>query len=657
MKDISVVIVNYNVKDLVDNCIASIYKANSSSKFSLDIFFVDNNSVDGSSSHIKEKYPEVNIIELEENLGFSKANNIALKQVDSKFILILNPDTLLEENTFEKMIKFFEDNPKAGAVTSKLIKQDGTLDAACKRSFPTPSAAIPRMLGLSRLFPNSKIFSKYNLTYLDENETHKIDAICGAFMFIPKKVLDETGYFDEDYFMYGEDLDLCYRINKAGYDIYYFPEVTTIHLKGESTKKTHLSYVNNFYGAMNIFVKKNFTGSSRFLSPILRLGIFYRSAFSYLLRILLNAFYPMLDAVLIFGVLILSVKIRFEIFPNEPYLFIISIYTLIWIFLLAIFGAYLKKNNLSIKAVFIGVFAGFFVNSSVTYFFKEYAFSREVVLTSTAFALVALTAWRLFLRTYNFIKYRNILLNKINLLIVGQRKFNQNVEEKLNSIYNVFFFNKIANRKDKKELKEIIIINNIQEIVFTDDTFSNNDILSTMWELKDRGVKFKILPTGKELILSKLHSNIDELTLIEIEYNINNKLNIFLKRIFDLVLSILLLILVYPFVWIYKILSGNNLSRHTSKILSLPKVFKGEYSFVGMPMWFETKGKEYLGKKGLTGFIQIYYYENMPIEEMIDYNVFYAKNQSITLDIEILLKTIFSFLKKSGDHVKHNTGV
>lgn len=657
MKDISVVIVNYNVKDLVDNCIASIYKANSNSKYSLDIFFVDNNSVDGSASHIKNKYPGVKVIELEENLGFSKANNIALRQVESKYVLVLNPDTLLEENTFEKIIKFIESNPKAGAVTSKLIKQDGTLDAACKRSFPTPSAAIPRMLGLSHIFPKSKLFSKYNLTYLDENKTHKVDAICGAFMFMPKEILEKVGLFDEDYFMYGEDLDLCYRINKAGYEIYYYPEVTTIHLKGESTKKTNLSYVNNFYGAMNIFVKKNFTGSSRFLSPVLRLGIFYRSAFSYLLRFFLNALYPILDAILIFGVLVLSVKIRFEIFPNEPYLFIISIYTLIWIFLLAIFGAYSKRNNLSIKAVFIGVFSGFFVNSSVTYFFKEYAFSREVVLTSTAFALVTLTLWRLIVRTYNFFKFRNILLNKINLLIIGQRKFTQNIEEKLNSIYNIFFFDQIANRKDRKELKEIIIINNIQELVFTDDTFTNNDILSTMWELKDRGVKFKILPTGKELILSKLHSNIDELALIEIEYNINNKLNIFLKRGFDLVLSFLLLILLYPFVWIYKKYSANDLSRHTSKILSLPKVFKGEYSFVGMPMWFETKGKEYLGKKGLTGFIQIYYYENMPIEEMVDYNVFYAKNQSIALDIEILLKTIFSFIKKPGNNVKHNIRV
>lgn len=160
MKDISVIIVNYNVKDPVDNCIASVYKANTSQNFNLEIFLVDNNSVDGSPSHIRNKYPDVNVIELKENVGFSRANNVALKQATGKYILILNPDTLLEENTFIKLINFIDKHPDTGAISSKLIKQDGSLDAACKRSFPTPSAAIPRMLGLSRLFPKSKIFFK-----------------------------------------------------------------------------------------------------------------------------------------------------------------------------------------------------------------------------------------------------------------------------------------------------------------------------------------------------------------------------------------------------------------------------------------------------------------------------------------------------------------
>ena len=250
MFDISVVIVNYNVKDAVDNCIASIYKT--LGNLTAEIFFVDNNSIDGSAEHISSKYPEVIVIANKKNLGFSKANNIALKRVQGKYILILNPDTVLEEKTFHKLIAFCESYDKTGAISSKLILANGKLDYACRRSFPTPSVAIPRIIGLSKIFSKSRLFGKYNLTYLDENRTSEVDAICGAFMFIPKTVLDKTGLFDEDFFMYGEDLDLCYRIKQNGYKIYYYPEVTTIHIKGESTRKANVAFVNNFYGAMSI---------------------------------------------------------------------------------------------------------------------------------------------------------------------------------------------------------------------------------------------------------------------------------------------------------------------------------------------------------------------------------------------------------------------
>ncbi|MCY7361808.1 MAG: glycosyltransferase family 2 protein, partial [Ignavibacteria bacterium] len=163
MADVSVVIVNYNVKDLADNCIASIYKANDN-KYKLEIFFVDNNSIDGSSEHISNKYPEVIIISNDKNIGFSKANNIALKRAQGKYLLILNPDTILEEGTFERLITFAEKDINTGAVTSKLILANGQLDSACRRSFPTPSVALPRIFGLSKLFPKSKIFGKYNLS-------------------------------------------------------------------------------------------------------------------------------------------------------------------------------------------------------------------------------------------------------------------------------------------------------------------------------------------------------------------------------------------------------------------------------------------------------------------------------------------------------------
>lgn len=644
MFDISIIIVNYNVKDHLDNCLASIYKSNKD-KYNIEIFVVDNNSIDGSSQFIKSKYPQVKYYEIDRNLGFSKANNIAIKQASGKYILLLNPDTILEEGTFENLVSFCEKNINVGAISSKLIQADGKLDLACKRSFPTFSVALPRIIGLSKLFPKSKIFGKYNLTYLDENKTHEVDAICGAFMFIPKIVLDKTGFLDEDYFMYGEDLDLCYRIKKNGFKIFYFPEVKTIHLKGESTKKSGLAYVNNFYGAMNIFVKKNL-GGSFMLTMMMRLGVLYWSVFSYLKRILKFLELPILDIALLYLSFIISIKSRFDIFPNSSYFFIISIYILIWIVLLGLFRVYNRKNGLLISKTFNAIIAGFFVNSSLTYFFKQYAYSREVILFSTILGLVFLLSYRGLINLYRFFVIKNIMMKRVNLLIVGDNILNQDVEDKFLAKYNIQYFNKISDKKDLNTLSEIIKLKNINEVVFSGDFFTNHEILKIMWDFTGKNVIFKIVPKGNDLILSKLHSNINDFSLVEIEYNIKNKMNIFLKRVFDLILSFLLIITVYPFIVLYYKIKRGNISKHTSKLLLLPKVFNGKYSFVGIPVWYEAKGKEYLGKKGLTGIIQLNHFEGIGTEELMNYNIFYAKNQTLKMDIEILLKTLFFTLKK-----------
>ncbi|MBN2571587.1 MAG: glycosyltransferase [Ignavibacteriales bacterium] len=652
MIDISIVIVNFNVKDALDNCLSSIYKSNTSSH-NLEIFLVDNNSFDGSVELIKKKYPHIQLIENNKNLGFSKANNIALKLVNGKYILILNPDTILEEGTFQKLIDFINNNPKTGVVTSKLIKANGKLDPACKRSFPSLRVALPRLLGLSKLFPKSRIFGKYNLSYLDENKIHEVDAVNGAFMFMPKNVLDEVGLFDEDYFMYGEDIDLCFRIKKKGYKIFYLPEVNTIHLKGESTRKSKISYVNNFYGAMSIFVKKNLSGTNKLLPIIINIGIFLRLFLSYIKRIIKLFSFVLIDALLIFISLVLSVKLRFDIFPTNDYLFIITIYVIIWVILLSIFGVYSKKFKHSIKHTFNAIITGFFINSSITYFFKEYAFSRGVVLASTGFSLIFLITLKSIINLIIFFRKKNITLKKINLLVIGKKQLNQNLEDKLLAKYDIFYFNKIIQEKSISNLEEFIKFKGINEVLLTDDTFSNKEILSLMNDIKVSEILFKVIPTGKDLILSKLHSKIDEIDLIEIEYNINKKLNIFLKRLFDLVLSFFMLIFIYPFVFIYNKLSRRKLSTHFSKILLVPKVFSGKYSFVGMPIWYNKSDIDNLGKKGLTGIVQLKHDENLTTEDMDNYILYYGKNQSIILDIEILLKTLFSFIKYRSNKRKN----
>lgn len=643
MTDVSIIIVNYNVRDLVDNCIASVYKSNNAFH-NIEIFLVDNNSVDGSAEHIEIAYPDVKVIRNNKNLGFSKANNIAIRQASGKYLLILNPDTVLEEGTFGKLIDFAESQGNIGAVTSKLILGSGKLDPACKRSFPKLSVALPRVLGLSKLFPKSRLLGKYNLTYLDENETAEVDAICGAFMFIPKKVLDDAGYFDEDYFMYGEDLDLCYRIKKKGYKIFYYPSVTTIHLKGESTRKTRFSYVNNFYGAMSIFVKKNFEHSSKLLLFLLQAGIYYRSLLSYIKRaskILLPVF---IDAVFLFLSFFLSVYTRFHIFPNSSYRFIITVYVIIWLISFTLYGIYTNRFRFSLMKMFNAIFIGLFVNSSITYFFNEYAYSREVILRSTISAIILLLGWRSVVNIYRFIVGKNILLRKINLLIVGNRKLNEELEEKFLSKYNIIYFTRTE--YNYEEIKETIIIRNINEVVFSGDVLSNKDVLKLMWTFRQKNIKFKIVPSGNELILSKLRGDLENPSLIEIEYNINNKLNIFSKRLFDFLLSTVLLVTAYPILMILGLLFGKNESRLIRKISLVPYVWTGRYSFVGVPVWYEEYDAEYLGKRGVTGLLQLHIDGNWTKVEENKYLLYYAKNQSLQFDIEILLKSLIKNYKK-----------
>ena len=277
--ELSIIIVNYNVKEFLQNLLHSLQKSVSS--ITHEIIVVDNASDDGSVEFIREKFPQINLIVCQTNLGFSKANNLGLKVSKGKFILLINPDTIVSEDTITKMIEFLNEHPDAGLVGCKILNPDGSLQLACRRSFPGPWTSFCKVTGLSTLFPNSRLFAKYNLTYLDENSTYEVDAISGSFMMMKREVYEKIGGFDEQFFMYGEDLDLCYRIQKNGYKVYYYPGTQIIHYKGESTKRSGLDETKYFYDAMNLFVKKHFS-SFYLVEIILRSAIGFRKFFAFL---------------------------------------------------------------------------------------------------------------------------------------------------------------------------------------------------------------------------------------------------------------------------------------------------------------------------------------------------------------------------------------
>jgi GT2 family glycosyltransferase len=259
--DLSVIIVNFNVRHFLEQCLDSVIKA--SEKITCEIFVVDNNSTDGSCQMVMSHFPGVKLIRNPDNYGFSAANNQAIRQSEGKYVLLLNPDTLIEEETFTRCLTFMNEHPEAGALGVRMINGNGKLLPESKRALPTPGTAFFKMAGFSFLFPHSRLFNRYYLPHLDSTATTETEIISGAFMFIRKEVLDKTGLMDETFFMYGEDIDLSYRILKTGFKNYYFPGVRIIHYKGESTSRGNLNYIVQFYKAMLIFVRKHFTGSGK----------------------------------------------------------------------------------------------------------------------------------------------------------------------------------------------------------------------------------------------------------------------------------------------------------------------------------------------------------------------------------------------------------
>lgn len=274
---VSICIVNYNVKYFLEQCIHSV--VNASKNLKTEIIVVDNNSADDSLALIKEKFPSVKLIANSTNKGYSAANNQAIKIASGRYVLLLNPDTVLQEDTLEKSINFMEANKNAGALGIKMLNNDGDFLPESKRGLPTPSVAFYKLFGLAKLFPRSKKFGQYHLTYLDKNQNHEVDVLSGAFMLLRKETLDKVGLLDESYFMYGEDIDLSYRIQLEGLKNYYYGESSIIHYKGKSTKND-VQNIITFYKAMATFSTKYFASNNArvfliiiYCAIILRAGI------------------------------------------------------------------------------------------------------------------------------------------------------------------------------------------------------------------------------------------------------------------------------------------------------------------------------------------------------------------------------------------------
>ena len=277
--DLSIVIVNYNVKHYVEQCLDSVFR--SDIPYDFEVFVVDNVSSDGSIPYLKERYPQVHFICNTENVGFARANNQAVRLSAGRYVLLLNPDTVVAEHTIADSIRLMDSHPDAGGSGTRMLRTDGSFALESRRGLPTPFVAFCKMSGLTKLFPRSRTFGRYYMRYLDENVENEIEIISGAYMMLRREALDKVGLLDETFFMYGEDIDLSYRLLKEGYRNYYSPS-PILHYKGESTEKTSFRYVYTFYNAMQLFFNKHFHRYGLLVSLPISAAIWIRSFFAYL---------------------------------------------------------------------------------------------------------------------------------------------------------------------------------------------------------------------------------------------------------------------------------------------------------------------------------------------------------------------------------------
>jgi hypothetical protein len=565
------------------------------------------------------------------------------------------------------MIDRLDERLDVGLAGCKILNPDGTLQLACRRSFPTPWVAFTKVSGLSALFPQSPLFGRYNLAYLDPDKSYEVDAISGSFMFLRRSVQEAVGGLDEQFFMYGEDLDWCYRIKSAGWKVLYVPDTQIIHYKGESARRSDIDEVKLFYQAMRVFVQKHLARGV-VSDAILTVGIGLREWIAFLAKIAKPLRAALLDAALVNASLLLAELLWFGTwfhFPDYAYKITLTVPALVVMSSMYFLGVYTIRR-LSISRTMGGVVIGYIVISALTFFFKQYGFSRMVMLIAGGLDVALLPGWRILSRTF----FRSPGAQRGSLfgrrtLIVGADASGQEVLRKLRARvddgYDIVGFIDVNRKRVGEKITGVEILGSIDnigkviqeqkasEVIFSTDILSYTDILAVIGRSRNRAVNFRLVPSSLEVIIGKTHiDELDDIPLVDIEYNINRPLNRLVKRLVDLAVSSALLAVAYPLILIQRS-SGNTVSATGKSILLLPRVWRGEMSLVG-PTGSPARGGAasswYLGKPGLTGLARVHHRADLTPDEVEKYNVYYAKNQSLLLDLEILMKSVLRFMKE-----------
>lgn len=694
-RTISVIIVNYNVREYLANCLASLRA--SQVQGTVEIIVVDNNSFDGSIDMVQSEFPEVRIVNNTANLGFAKAVNRGFENCSGQYVLILNPDTIVQEDSLAVLTAYMDEHPEVAISGPKILNADGTLQLSCKRSFPAPGIALPKILGFSKLFPRSPWAGRYNLTYLDPDLIHKVDAISGSCMFIRRKTFEEIGLFDEKFFMFGEDLDFCYRAIKAGGEVHYVPITQIVHYKGESVKVAPFDSLKWFHEAMNLFVDKHFSKTASFLTRMaLRIGIFLRH-FSTFVSSSMAQFIPVvLDVAVVFVSFLVAIPIRFGSYAPlfDAYLPVLAIYSVFWVLIGAAFQLY-SRFVLSYNRAMLSSIVAFLFVVAFTYFFKQIAYSRAVLLVASALVTLMIPGWRLLAHIFKsrgFFRSLHVGQSPIfskSVVIIGSGKEGQriarNIGRRLDTgIYIVGFsdteyeaYSTEGNSSEsgmKNEpippflgtldtIRDIVVSHCIRELIFTSDRLSNESILDAMDATKDLRLTYRIVPKNRDILLGKASvEDVSDFPFVNIEYALYHRLNTISKRIFDAAVAALLLVILSPVLllllirfprWEKETFWGPDGSEFNGWIVpgknrflrELPLVvaiLRGDMSFVGSSLIPVSQGvARLMCKPGLTGLDRIKKL-NVDSEEREVFEHYYVQHQSMAFDLEILIRTLFA---------------
>ena len=649
---LSIVIVNYNVKYFLEQCLESVFGsslafeeghvdvANDSNHIELEVFVVDNASVDGSVEMVRDRYPQVQLIANNDNVGFAKANNQALRRCTGDLILLLNPDTVVEHDTLSKCVGFFASHPDCGGLGVKMINGEGTYLKESKRGFPTPEAAFYKISGLIRLFPHNRRIAAYYMGHLDDEETNPIDILPGAFLMVSRAALDKVGLLDESYFMYGEDIDFSWRIKLAGFENYYYPTARIIHYKGESTKHGSMNYVYTFYNAMSIFVQHYFSGSrARWFNLLLRLAIWVRASMAWLKRVLQAVALPLLDLGVAFGGFVAIKHIwathwaaNAAYYPPEYTWVVIPIYILVLMLCSWLYGGYEKPIKLGriIKGMAIGCGLLLVFYSLLD---ESQRYSRVLLLIGCVWTLLSSLGIRGLLSLLHIPGYDLRPQHARSCIIVGGDEEVRRVGQLYQTLGSIAIEPLTDTHPDVGRLNDAIRYYNADEVVFCSKDIPIQEIINMMTCLgnmpgRHRQVEYKIAPNDSSFIIGSNSIHRTEDLYTEELRTIADPLNRRNKRLFDIGTAMLLIIL-FPILLPFQ--------RHKrSYFAHCWQVLIGKKSWVGV-CHANTRNGIFAPEDALPR-------RNAPLNSELKQRLHlrYLRNYKLTTDLQILYKNIFS---------------